>query len=139
VSRQLVSQLARVRLLEGLSRAERDAFARVARLERVPAAQVLCEEGAPGHEFFLIGEGRAAVEQSGRRVAELGSGDSFGELALLDRGPRSATVRAETDMVLVVVDELDFSALLDEVPALARKLLATLAGRLRRAEARPLD
>jgi len=60
-------------------------------------------------------------------------------LALLDRGPRSATIRAETDMVLFVIDELDFSALLDEVPALARKLLATLAGRLRRAEARPLD
>lgn len=139
MARQLVSQLARVGLLEGLSRAELDACARAARLERVPAAQVLCEEGAPGHEFFLIGEGQAVVERGGRRVAKLGSGDSFGELALLDRGLRSATVRAETDMVLLVVDELDFSALLDEVPALARKLLATLAGRLRRAEDRPLD
>jgi CRP/FNR family transcriptional regulator, cyclic AMP receptor protein len=139
VSRQLVGQLARVGLLEGLSRAELDAFARAAKTERVPAGQVLCDEGAPGHEFFLIGEGRAVVEQKGRRVTELGPGDSFGELALLDRGPRSATVRAETDMALFVVDELDFSALLDEVPALARKLLANLAARLRRAEARPLD
>lgn len=139
MGRQLIAQLARVGLLEGLSRAELDAFARAARVERVPAGHVLCEEGAPGHEFFLIGEGRSVVERSGRRVARLGSGDSFGELALLDRGPRSATVRAETDMMLFVVDELDFSALLDEVPALARKLLATLADRLRRAEARPLD
>jgi CRP-like cAMP-binding protein len=139
MTRQLVGQLARVGLLEGLSRAELDAFARAARTERAPAGQVLCEEGDPGHEFFLICEGRAVVEQNGRRVARLGSGDSFGELALLDRGPRSATVRAETDVALLVVDELDFSALLDEVPALARKLLANLAARLRRAETRPLD
>ena len=139
MSPQLVSRLARVSLLEGLSRAELDAFARSARVERVPAGRTLCQEGDPGHQFFLIDEGRAVVERGGRRVAKLDSGDSFGELALLDRGPRSATVRAETDMVLFMIDELDFSALLDEVPALARKLLATLAGRLRRAEARPLD
>ncbi|MGH2670055.1 MAG: cyclic nucleotide-binding domain-containing protein [bacterium] len=139
MSRQLVSRLGQVSLLEGLSRAELDAFARVVRVERVPAGRTLCQEGDPGHQFFLIGEGRAVVERGGRLVAELDSGDSFGELALLDRGPRSATIRAETEMVLFVVDELDFSALLDEVPALARKLLATLAGRLRRAEARPLD
>jgi CRP-like cAMP-binding protein len=67
-------------------------------------------------------------------VATLRTGDHFGELALLDRGPRSATVVAARDCRLYVLHEASFAAVLNEVPALAQKLLAALARRLRASE-----
>jgi CRP-like cAMP-binding protein len=134
-----LGQLTDVGLFSGLSRGELSIIARVARQIAVPAGEVLCEQGSPGHEFFLIVQGEAAVERGRRRVTTLGPGGHFGELALLDRAPRSATVRALTGMTLLVVEELDFTALLDEVPALAHKLLAALASRLREAEAVAFD
>ncbi len=102
----------------------------------VPAGRVLCEEGTIGREFFLIVEGTAAVKRNGRKVATLGPGDYFGELALLDRRPRSATVVSETEMLLLVLGQRQFNGVLDAVPALARKMLAAMATRLREADAR---
>lgn len=101
-----------------------------------PCGTVLTEEGAIGKEFFFIVEGRASVRRSGRKVALLGPGEYFGELALLDRGPRSATVVADTDMVLLNMSQRDFYGLLEDVPPLSRKLLSAMAGRLRDADAR---
>lgn len=101
-----------------------------------PAGTVLVEEGTIGREFFFIVEGRASVRRSGRKVALLGPGDYFGELALLDRGTRSATVVAETDMVLLNLSQRDFYGLLEDVPPLARKLLSTMASRLRDADSK---
>jgi CRP-like cAMP-binding protein len=100
------------------------------------AGTVLCEEGTIGREFFFIVEGRASVRRGGRKVALLGPGDYFGELALLDRRPRSATVSADTDMVLLHMNQRDFYGLLEEVPPLARKLLAAMADRLRDADSK---
>ena len=125
----MTGSLAKVRIFQGLSRRELDSVARVGRKMQATVGQVMCEQGQPGHEFFVILEGGASVERGGRTIARLSAGDYFGELALLDRGPRSATVRAETDSQLLVIEELDFSALLDEIPGLAHKLLATLATR----------
>jgi CRP-like cAMP-binding protein len=102
----------------------------------VPAGRVLCEEGTIGREFFLIVDGRASVNHEGRRIASLGPGAYFGELALLDRRPRSATVLSDTDMELLVLDQRQFNGLLDAVPALGRKLLSAMATRLREADAR---
>jgi CRP/FNR family transcriptional regulator, cyclic AMP receptor protein len=99
-----------------------------------PAGTVLCEEGTIGREFFFIVDGRASVRRGGRKVAALGPGDYFGELALLDRQPRSATVVADTDMVLLNMSQREFTGLLEEVPALCRKMLAAMAGRLREAD-----
>ena len=135
----MTQQLANVRLFSGLSAGDLDAVGRVGHESKVPAGQTLCQQGEPGHQFFVIIDGEASVERGGRSVAHLSAGDYFGELALLDRGPRSATVRAESAMTLLVIDELDFSALLDEIPALAHKLLASLATRLRTAEALAYD
>ena len=104
--------------------------------QEISAGDVVCTEGEPGHEFYVIASGEAAVERKGRTVAKLSTGDHFGELALLDRGPRSATVRALTDGRLYVLHEQSFTAVLNEVPALAQKLLAAMAGRLREADAR---
>ena len=81
----------------------------------------------PGHEFFVIVEGTAKVSRQGRKVAEVGPGASFGELALLDRAPRNATVTAETPMELVVLGQREFAGLIDDVPGFARKLLAGMA------------
>ena len=125
----------RVPLFAELAAHDVAAITRAARPQSAAAGDVLCREGEPGHDFFVIVEGQATVDRGGHVVARLGAGDSFGELALLDRGPRSATVTAASAMRLLVLAELDFSAVLDEVPALAHKLLAALARRLREAEA----
>jgi CRP/FNR family cyclic AMP-dependent transcriptional regulator len=102
----------------------------------VRPGRVLCEEGEIGREFFVVVDGQASVRVHGRRVAVLGPGDHFGELALLDRRPRSATVTSETEMELLVLAQREFNGLLDEVPALSRKLLHAMAGRLRAADSR---
>jgi CRP/FNR family transcriptional regulator, cyclic AMP receptor protein len=124
-----------VPLFAGLLPSELDRIALVMSPLQVPAGEVVCTEGEPGHEFYVIAEGEAAVERGGHTVTKLHTGDYFGELALLDRGPRSATVRAMSDCRLYVLRETSFVSLLNEVPALAQKLLAALAARLRRAEA----
>lgn len=97
---------------------------------------VLIEEGATGDEFFIIAEGTASVRRGPRRVALLGPGDYFGELALLDRGRRSATIVADTDMVLLIMSRREFYGLLEHVPSLSRKLLSAMAGRLRDADSK---
>jgi CRP/FNR family transcriptional regulator, cyclic AMP receptor protein len=107
-------------------------------LEEVSVApgRVLCEQGTIGREFFLIMEGQAAVKRNNRKAATLGPGQYFGELALLDRRPRSATVTSETDMTLLILGQRQFNGVLDAVPPLSRKILAAMATRLREADAK---
>jgi CRP-like cAMP-binding protein len=100
----------------------------------VPPGRVLCEQGTIGREFFLIVEGKAVVKKNNRKTATLGPGQYFGELALLDRRPRSASVISETDMKLLILGQRQFNAVLDAVPALSRKMLAAMATRLREAD-----
>ncbi len=102
----------------------------------VPPGRVLCEQGTIGREFFLIVEGQAAVKRNNRKQATLGPGQYFGELALLDRRPRSASVISETDMDLLILGQRQFNGVLDAVPPLSRKLLAAMATRLRESDAR---
>jgi CRP/FNR family transcriptional regulator, cyclic AMP receptor protein len=100
----------------------------------VPAGRMLTEQGTIGREFFLIVEGQASVKRNNRKVATLGPGQYFGELALLDRRPRSASVISDTEMVLLVLGQRQFNAVLDAIPALSRKLLAAMATRLRESD-----
>jgi CRP/FNR family transcriptional regulator, cyclic AMP receptor protein len=123
-----------VPLFAGLLPSEVDRITMVMNPIQVAAGEVVCTEGEPGHEFYVIADGEAAVEHSGAVAAKLHTGDHFGELALLDRGPRSATVRAVSDCRLYVLQEASFAAVLNEVPALAQKLMASLARRLRHVE-----
>ncbi|MGP0030993.1 MAG: cyclic nucleotide-binding domain-containing protein [Acidimicrobiales bacterium] len=102
----------------------------------VPPGRVLCEQGTIGREFFLIVSGQAAVKINNRKQATLGPGQYFGELALLDRRPRSASVVSETDMDLLILGQRQFNGVLDAVPPLSRKLLAAMATRLRESDAR---
>ena len=102
----------------------------------IPAGRTIIEEGSPGKEFFVIDEGTAIVKRNGRKVATLGRGQAFGELSLLDGGPRTATVIADTDLSVLILTRPEFAGLLDEVPGLSRKLLQALAGRLREADSK---
>ncbi len=124
-----------VPLFAGLLPSELDRIALVMNPVDVAAGEVICAEGEPGHEFYVIARGEAGIEHSGETVAKLHTGDHFGELALLDRGPRSATVRAVSDCRLYVLQDASFASVLNEVPALAQKLLAALARRLRETDA----
>jgi CRP/FNR family transcriptional regulator, cyclic AMP receptor protein len=105
----------------------------------VNAGKALVTEGETGHEFFAILSGTAKVLRHGRRIATIGPGAAFGELALLEKAPRNATVVAETDMDLVVLGQREFAGIVDEVPGFARKLLAGMAHRLREADARSVQ
>jgi CRP-like cAMP-binding protein len=125
-----------VPLFAGLLPSEVERIALVMHPVQVAADDVLCTEGEQGHELYVIAQGEAVVERAGHTVTKLHRGDYFGELALLDRGPRSATVRALSDCRMYVLRDASFAAVLNEVPALAQKLLASLATRLRQADAR---
>ncbi len=84
----------------------------------VPAGKVLAREGDIGHEFFVIEEGTAEVTRGGQKVAELGAGDFFGEIALLEEDRRTATVTAMTDMTVIVMTRADFRAADRSMPGL---------------------
>jgi CRP/FNR family transcriptional regulator, cyclic AMP receptor protein len=104
----------------------------------VPSGKILCEEGTIGREFFFIVEGTASVRVNSRKVTTLRPGQYFGELSLLDRKPRSATIVSETPMTLLVLEQRRFNGLLDDMPTLSHKLLVAMAQRLREADAKAL-
>ena len=131
-----LDQLANVRLFSACNKKELGLIGRASDEVSVPAGRVLCEQGKPGFEFYLILDGEAVVKKNGKKVASLGPGQYFGELALLDRGPRNATVEAAKDSKLLVLGQREFSGLLDEVPGMAHKLLTSMASRLREADAK---
>jgi len=92
-------------------------------------------EGETGLGFFVIEEGNATVSRNGRIVRSLGPGDFFGEIALIDKGPRSATVVASTDMRCRGMTAWEFKPFVEEHPDVAWGLMETLVERLRAAEA----
>jgi len=98
------------------------------------AGDVLARQGNKGWEFFFIIDGKARVEKDGRVIRNLTSGDFFGEISLVDREPRTASVIAETDMDLLVVHSRSFNHLLDMTPGLSEKILISLCKYIRRAE-----
>ena len=102
-----------------------------------PKGKTLVREGDPGAEFFVVVKGSATVTRDGRKVATIGPGSFFGELALLDQGPRAATVTADADMQLLVLSSRAFSAILYDMPSVSRGILRGMAERLRLAESAP--
>jgi CRP/FNR family transcriptional regulator, cyclic AMP receptor protein len=134
-----LDHLAEVPLFSALSKKDLQLVAKNAEDVKVDAGKVLAAEGSAGSEFFVIVDGKARVTRRGEKVAELGPGSFFGELALLDRAPRNATVVAETPMELLVLGQREFAALIDEVPGFAHKVLAGLARRLREADAKSVQ
>lgn len=97
----------------------------------MPAGSLIVDQGQTGREAFVVLSGSVIVRRNGKKVGSLGPGTVVGELSLLDHGPRTATVVCETDCTLLLLDQRHFMGVLDEVPTLAHRLLATLAGRIR--------
>ena len=126
-----VDHLKSVPLFAACTRKELELIARSGDEIKMTAGTMLVDQGQTGHEAFVIVEGAVTVKRNGRKIASLGPGAIVGELSLLDHGPRTARAECETDCTLFVVSQRHFLAVLDEVPALAHKLLAALAGRIR--------
>jgi CRP-like cAMP-binding protein len=131
----LADLLARVPLFEGLSKKERQAVLRSATEVDHDAGHNIVSEGGGAAGFHLMLAGEATVLQGGREKRKLGAGDFFGEIALIDGGPRSATVRADTRVHTLSVTAWDFKPLLSEHPEIAHKVMVELCRRLRAAEA----
>lgn len=123
--------LAQVPLFRGCSKDELKRIDRAATQVDFPTGSVLCQEGAVGRELIMILDGEAVVDRGGTAIATVGPADFIGEMSLLDGGPRSATVTARSDVRALVLPPREFWQVLDEVPAIAHKLLSTIAARLR--------
>ena len=102
-----------------------------------PEGKTLTREGELGWEAFVVAEGRATARRGSRKVATIGPGAIIGEMSLLDRGPRTATVTADCDMLLLVLSSRAFSQLLAEGPAVGRRILSGMAERMRELERSP--
>ncbi|MGH2793572.1 MAG: cyclic nucleotide-binding domain-containing protein, partial [Actinomycetota bacterium] len=113
----------------GCSQAELSRVASLARRIDAAAGQTLTAEGEPGTTFYLIATGRATVNRGGVRLASLGPGSYFGEIAILERGPRTATVTADTPMRMFEIEAADLGALIRDIPLVGARIEAVLAER----------
>lgn len=119
-----------VPLFARCTRAEVAEIASIADELTLPDGKVLMEEGERGREFFVLLEGSAEVRRNGRKVNTLGPGDFFGEIALVSRAPRTATVKTTSPAQVLVIVDHDFRRLLDQSPRIQLRVLEALAERL---------
>lgn len=129
-----LEHLKRVPLFAPLGKRELVRLGQLADEVEVGLDKVLTRQGDRGDEFFVVMDGRVAVEQDGRKIAELTRGEFFGEIALIDGRPRTATVRALGITRLLVLGHRDFRALMEEFPGIQFKVMQALARLVRRAE-----
>jgi CRP/FNR family transcriptional regulator, cyclic AMP receptor protein len=119
-----------VPLFEGCSRQELETIARLADEIELPAGRALTREGASGREFVVLVSGSATVERGGETIATLGPGDFLGEIALLTRSKRTATVTTTEPTRVLVLTDRAFRDLNDRIPAMATRTWAATAARL---------
>jgi CRP/FNR family cyclic AMP-dependent transcriptional regulator len=127
-----IDLLRKVPLFSGCSKAELRELALVADELDLREGRILVREGRPGREFFILVEGDVRVTKGGRKLAELGPGDWFGEIALLTNTPRTATVTATSPIRVLVVTDRAFRRVVQMMPTIALKVLASLGDRLSR-------
>jgi CRP-like cAMP-binding protein len=123
--------LARCPFFAGLSRRDLLELAKASEDMEVEEGKVLTREGQSGSEFFVIVDGEVSVTKNGQEIRTLGPGDFFGEIALLEDTPRTATVVAKTPLRFFVLTRRSFRSLLAHQPALEQKVLAALEERVR--------
>jgi len=111
-----------VPLFGGLSKKERQHVAGYADVVDLPIGYHLCDQGAFAHEFFVLLDGGVEVTQDGRHLADLGPGDFFGEVALIEGDRRTASVVASTPITAIVMHQRDFDAMQRELPHVAEKI-----------------
>ncbi|HET9725022.1 MAG TPA: cyclic nucleotide-binding domain-containing protein [Actinomycetota bacterium] len=135
---EIVAKIGGVPLFSACSKRELALIARSAKEVSHRAGTMIAREGERGIGLFVILEGECEVTIGGKRKAKLGPGDFFGEVALLDGGPRTATVTSLTPVKLVGLTGWVFRGLLMEHPSIALKTLEALAGRLRSVAKEPV-
>ncbi|MGD0123796.1 MAG: PEP/pyruvate-binding domain-containing protein [Terriglobia bacterium] len=133
-ARDPVAALRRVQLFADMDRRQTEQIARLLKERHFAKGETVIVEGSGGAAFFLIDSGQATVSRKGLELATLGPGDYFGEVALIDGGPRSATVTAATDLFCYGLTFWEFRPLVEGNGAIGWKLLQALAKRLRSAE-----
>lgn len=126
-----IAHLAQIPLFANCSKKELQHLRSLCDELDIAAGKVLTKQGSVGYECFVIVAGTASVEIDDNVVTTIGPGGYFGELSLLDKQPRSATVTALTPMTVLVMGPREFMSAVDTVPGLAQKLLAGLARRVR--------
>jgi CRP/FNR family transcriptional regulator, cyclic AMP receptor protein len=136
LARPSTEMIARVPLFSGLERRDLERVADSFKERNYAAGDTIAEEGSGGAGFFVIAEGNAKVTVQGQERATLGPGDYFGEIALLDEGARTATVKAETPMKTYAMTFWEFRPIIETDARIAWKLVQALAHRLREADAR---
>ena len=124
-----VASLRRAPLFENLSKDELERLAKVTEDLEVEPGKVLCREGEPAQEFFVIIDGEVEVTQGGDRIRTLSDGDFFGEIALLEDIPRTATVTASKPLRFFVLTRQSFWSMVESMPDVDRKILRALAKR----------
>jgi CRP-like cAMP-binding protein len=122
-------RLREVPLFAGLSRKDVEELGRTADEIDAKAGEVLARQGDIGHEFFVIEAGRATVEQDGQEINQMGPGDFFGEIALLEEERRTATVTATEDMRLIVMTGQAFRGLRRNLPDVFETVRGEIAKR----------
>ncbi|MCP5262350.1 MAG: PEP/pyruvate-binding domain-containing protein [Burkholderiaceae bacterium] len=133
-ARDATAALQRVGLFADMDRRQAEQIARLLKERRFARGETVIVEGSGGAAVYLIASGEATVSHGGTRIATLGPGDHFGEIALIDGGTRSATVTAATDLVCYGLTFWEFRPLVERNGTIAWKLLQALARRLRAAE-----
>jgi len=124
--------LKRAPLFAGCSKSELRALASSADELDLREGTVLTREGRAGREFFVLVSGTAKVTKDGRKVADLGEGDWFGEIALLTDTPRTATVTATSPVDVLVITDRSFRRTVETMPSIALKILSSVGDRLAR-------
>jgi CRP/FNR family transcriptional regulator, cyclic AMP receptor protein len=131
---ELEQQLASVPLTAGLESRVRRRLAQIGKRRTYPPGETIVREGSTGTAIYIVLSGRARVERGGEVLGNLRGGDFFGELALIEEHPRSASVVADDETECLLFPAWEFSALLDEHPEIAVPIMRALIGRLHRRE-----
>lgn len=131
---ELEAQLASVPLLAGLDGRVRRRLSQIGKRRTYAAGERIVKEGSTGTALYVVLSGRIRVERGGGAVGELGQGDFFGELALIEDEPRSASVIAVEEAECLLFPAWEFRALLEEHPQIAVAIMRALIARLHRQE-----
>jgi len=137
MSPRIDERLASVPLFSECRRRDLSFISALLRERTFPAGTELTVEDEPGDEFMVILDGTVTARRGGRRLAQLGPGDFFGEIVLLDGGSRTATITADTPVTVGIIGRREWHDLVAQ-PGVAEKILKALAGRLRAAEPKSL-
>ena len=134
MSKETLEALHAIPLFSRCSQKELTTIGQLGTATQIDEGAVITKEGAHGSELVIVLSGEARCLVDGKEVTRFGPGDFFGEISLLDNGPRSATVIALTTIEALVLETREFKRLVDASPQIAWKMLVALAGRLRIAD-----